>query len=87
MMASKELRFQRYDFGTNCSIAKPFEETCNQQKYGSLMPTEYDLSKITAPVVSGVFGRTLCCFRPKCTGFWGIHQSLSPPVLERIMHA
>lgn len=51
MMVTKELRFQRYDFGTNCSIAQPFEETCNQQKYGSLTPTEYDLSKVTAPVV------------------------------------
>jgi len=51
-MVSKELRFQRYDYGTNCSLARPFEETCNQAKYGSLLPPEYDLSKITAPVVS-----------------------------------
>lgn len=51
MMVSKELRFQRYDYGTNCSLARPFEETCNQAKYGSLLPPEYDLSKITAPVI------------------------------------
>ena len=48
----KDLRFQMFDHGTNCSLSEPFKETCNQMKYGSLRPLEYDLSKITANVVS-----------------------------------
>lgn len=57
MLQSKELRFQRWDYGTNCSVARPFEETCNQQKYGSMRPPEYDLSKITAPQVGWIMWR------------------------------
>ncbi len=52
MYYSKELRFQMFDYGTNCTVGEPFHETCNQMKYGSLKPPEYDLSKITANVVS-----------------------------------
>jgi hypothetical protein len=52
MYYQKNLRFQMFDHGTNCSLSEPFKETCNQMKYGSLRPPEYDLSKITANVVS-----------------------------------
>jgi hypothetical protein len=60
MYLRKAKRLQRYDFGTNCSAALPFKETCNQQKYGSLTPPEYDLGSITTPVVS---------FEGGCPGF------------------
>lgn len=47
-----DLEFKAWDYGTNCSIGAPFQETCNQMKYGSLQPYVYDLSKVTAPQVS-----------------------------------
>ncbi|WIA20838.1 hypothetical protein OEZ85_005189 [Tetradesmus obliquus] len=50
MLTDGQLRFQRFDHGTNCSHRnRPYDETCNQQRYGSLQPPEYDLSQITAP--------------------------------------
>ncbi|WIA20837.1 hypothetical protein OEZ85_005188 [Tetradesmus obliquus] len=50
MLTDSQLRFQRFDHGTNCSSRnQQFGETCNQQRYGSLQPPEYDLSQITAP--------------------------------------
>lgn len=52
MYKAKRIRYQQYDYGKNCSLAQPFQETCNQQKYGSLKPKEYDLANIKAPVVS-----------------------------------
>jgi hypothetical protein len=48
----KNLEFEAWDYGTNCSIGAPFQESCNQMKYGSLKPYVYDLSKVTAPQVS-----------------------------------
>jgi hypothetical protein len=41
------LPLQRYDFGANCENRTAFEETCNQQRYGSVQPPEYDLSKVS----------------------------------------
>ncbi|GBF88601.1 lipase [Raphidocelis subcapitata] len=39
-----------YDYGENCTIdhalAKPFQESCNQMKYGVDTPTQYDLGRI-----------------------------------------
>lgn len=37
---------QRYDFGSNCGNLTNHEETCNQHRYGSMQPPEYDLSKV-----------------------------------------
>jgi hypothetical protein len=41
-----------YDFGGDCGRAgsdpKPYEETCNQARYGQDEPPTYDLSKVTA---------------------------------------
>ncbi|WIA37407.1 hypothetical protein OEZ86_014332 [Tetradesmus obliquus] len=49
MLTDGQLRFQRYDFGSNCGNLTNHEETCNQHRYGSMQPPEYDLSKVTAP--------------------------------------
>ncbi|KAI8477467.1 MAG: Alpha/Beta hydrolase protein [Monoraphidium minutum] len=42
-----------YDFGENCSASWtqqiPFEESCNQAKYGFDTPLMYDVGKVTAP--------------------------------------
>eukprot|EP00878_Enallax_costatus_P000288 GHUV01000360.1.p2 GENE.GHUV01000360.1~~GHUV01000360.1.p2 ORF type:complete len:224 (+),score=18.01 GHUV01000360.1:2065-2736(+) len=51
MLTDGQLRFQMYDYGTNCTKRTRFYETCNQQVYGSLIPPEYDLGKITVPQV------------------------------------
>jgi hypothetical protein len=53
-------RLLRYDYGTNCSDTGPFKETCNQQKYGSLVPPEYDLGRINTPMVSPGLCRRFC---------------------------
>jgi hypothetical protein len=34
---------------------RPYDETCNQWRYGSLQPPEYDLSRITTPQVHESF--------------------------------
>lgn len=51
MLTDGQLRLQRYDHGSNCSDRTWFYETCNQQAYGSILPPEYDLSRITVPQV------------------------------------
>lgn len=51
MLTDGKLRLQRWDFGTNCTDRTWFYETCNQQAYGSLLPPEYDLSRITVPQI------------------------------------
>jgi hypothetical protein len=38
---------QRFDFGSNCDNRTMFEESCNQQRYGSMQPPEYDLSRVS----------------------------------------
>ncbi|KIY93903.1 hypothetical protein MNEG_14059 [Monoraphidium neglectum] len=41
-----------YDFGQNCSESwtqQPFQESCNQAKYGFDTPLQYDLRKVSAP--------------------------------------
>eukprot|EP00775_Hariotina_reticulata_P003205 gene3205-3482_t len=49
-LTDSRLRFQKYDFGTDCSNRTLWHETCNQQKYGTLEPPEYDLSQVKVPV-------------------------------------
>lgn len=51
MYNDKDLRFQQFDYGTRCNNTRPFHESCNQQKYGSTVPPEYNLGAITAPQV------------------------------------
>lgn len=51
MLTDDKIRFQRYDFGNDCNNRTRFQETCNQEVYGSMDPPEYDLSRITAPQV------------------------------------
>lgn len=51
MLTDGKLRLQRYNHGSNCTDRTWFEETCNQQAYGSLLPLEYDLSRITTPQI------------------------------------
>eukprot|EP00879_Flechtneria_rotunda_P024438 GHRR01025908.1.p1 GENE.GHRR01025908.1~~GHRR01025908.1.p1 ORF type:complete len:203 (-),score=36.74 GHRR01025908.1:1176-1784(-) len=50
-LTDKKLQFQMFDHGTNCKNRTWFAETCNQLAYGSLVPPEYDLGKVTAPQV------------------------------------
>jgi hypothetical protein len=50
MIEDKRLRLQHFDYGTDCGNLTRYRETCNQQKYGTLEPPEYDLTKIRVPV-------------------------------------
>ena len=61
LFRSSEIAFRKYDFGTDCDTTvwkphsgfqpKPWRESCNQEKYGSRVPPEYDLVKIRTPQV------------------------------------
>lgn len=81
-----------WDYGTNCSVASQYRETCNQRAYGTLEPPAYDLSKITTPVVSvllqaawrlngtGVGTTRLTLLR--LPGSWGrVHLCQTPPAV------
>ena len=50
-MLSDERGMAMFDFGTQCPAADqppvPYQETCNQAKYGELEPIRDDLSKVT----------------------------------------
>lgn len=50
MISDKELRLQKFDFGTDCANRTRYYETCNQQRYGTLRPPEYNLANIKVPV-------------------------------------
>lgn len=50
MIEDKRLRLQRFDFGTDCANRTRFYETCNQQRYGTLLPPEYNLANIKVPM-------------------------------------
>lgn len=50
MIADKQLRLQKFDFGTDCGNRTRYYETCNQQRYGTLIPPEYNLGNIKVPV-------------------------------------
>jgi pimeloyl-ACP methyl ester carboxylesterase len=51
MLTDNRIRLQRFDFTSNCTDRTWFAETCNQQAYGTLIPPDYDLSRITVPQV------------------------------------
>lgn len=62
-----------YDFGANCSVPeggpRPYQETCNQAKYGQEQPPAYDLSKVTtkAAVFAGwSWTRSALCLPWSC---------------------
>lgn len=64
-----------FDFGTNCSTvarvdSRPFEETCNQAKYGQDDPPTYDLSHVTAKaaIMEGARLRLGRCYAPTSRG-------------------
>lgn len=57
-MAESASGLRHFDYGTNCSRVAagegggpaPFQESCNQAKYGQLSPPAYDLRNIRAKV-------------------------------------
>lgn len=51
MFRTGQLRYQRYDYSSDCENRTLFHETCNQAAYNSVTPPEYDLTLITSPQV------------------------------------
>lgn len=67
------------DFGTNC-VHGPWQGVCNQRRYSTIEPPEYELHKIDAPLALlsgtllvgsshqlGTLSRLICCSTASCS--------------------